>query len=52
MLGLALAAALILDHRTGWRNSLFRLVYFLPFAVPGVVAALVWGYLYGQHSVP
>ncbi len=52
MLGLALAAALMLDNRTGWRNSLFRLVYFLPFAVPGVVAALIWGYLYGQSFGP
>ncbi len=52
MLGLALAAALILDNRTGWRNSFYRLVYFLPFAVPGVVAALVWGYLYGQQFGP
>jgi multiple sugar transport system permease protein len=52
MLGIALAAALILDQRTGWRSSLYRLVYFLPFAVPGVVAALIWGYLYGQSFGP
>jgi multiple sugar transport system permease protein len=52
MLGLALLAALILDNRTGWRNSFYRLVYFLPFAVPGVVAALIWGYLYGQQFGP
>jgi multiple sugar transport system permease protein len=52
MLGIALAAALILDQRSGWRNSLYRLVYFLPFAVPGVVAALIWGYLYGQSFGP
>ena len=53
MLGLALLAALILDGRTrlaatrstGWS-------IFLPFAVPGVVAALVWGYLYGQQFGP
>lgn len=52
MLGLALTAALLIDSQIFKRVSIFRLVYFLPFAVPGVVAALVWGYLYGQAFGP
>lgn len=52
MLGLALAFALVLDARLIRRLAVFRLGYFLPFAVPSVVAALVWGYLYGQGFGP
>ena len=32
--------------------NVFRLGYFLPFAVPSVVAALIWGYFYGQSFGP
>jgi multiple sugar transport system permease protein len=52
MLGLALLAALLLDSGIIRRTNLMRLAYFLPFAVPGVVAALLWGYLYGQRFGP
>lgn len=52
MLGLALTMALVLDSGIIRRQSFFRLVFFLPFAVPGVVAALIWGYLYGQSFGP
>jgi len=52
MLGLALAFALILDSGVVHRRTIFRLGYFLPFAVPSVVAALMWGYLYGQSFGP
>jgi multiple sugar transport system permease protein len=31
---------------------MFRLVFFVPFAVPTVVAALMWGYLYGPSFGP
>ena len=31
---------------------MFRLGFFLPFAVPTVVAALMWGYLYGPSFGP
>ncbi|MFS0912245.1 carbohydrate ABC transporter permease [Microbacterium sp. 179-I 3D2 NHS] len=49
MLGLALFAALAIDSaRLAWA-PLFRLVVFLPYAVPGVVAALMWGYIYGPN---
>jgi len=52
MLGLALAFALILDSNIIRRQTIFRLGFFLPFAVPSVVAALLWGYLYGQTFGP
>ena len=52
MLGLALVAALILDGGLVRRQTIYRLLLFLPFAVPGVVAALIWGYLYGQAFGP
>lgn len=45
---LALVLALLLD-RERLRGRLFlQLAYFLPFAVPSVVSALLWGYMYGD----
>ena len=52
MLGLALLLALVLDSGVVWFRSIFRLGIFLPYAVPGVVATLVWGYLYGPDFGP
>src|SRR6185503_10121423 len=52
MLGLALLFALILDGKLIRSQTIFRLGYFLPFAVPSVVAALIWGYFYGQSFGP
>jgi len=52
MLGLALLFALILDGKLIRRQTIFRLGYFLPFAVPSVVAAVMWGYFYGQSFGP
>jgi len=47
MLAISLFAALALDSsRLRWA-SLYRITLFLPFAVPGVIAALMWGFLYG-----
>lgn len=49
MLLLALCAALALDSaRLRWA-PLYRLSVFLPYAVPAVVAALMWGFMYGKH---
>src|SRR5437016_12485780 len=47
MLGLALLFALLLDSGFTWFRTLFRLGFFLPYAIPTVVSALLWGYLYG-----
>ncbi len=52
MLGLALIFALLLDSGVIRRLTIFRLGFFLPFAVPSVVAAVLWGYLYGQSFGP
>jgi len=52
MLGMALIFALILDSVNLRRPTIFRLGFFLPFAVPSVVAALMWGYWYGQAFGP
>ena len=49
MLGLALFFALALDSGRARGSKVLRLLIFLPYAVPGVVAVLMWGYLYGQQ---
>jgi multiple sugar transport system permease protein len=49
MLALALFAALALDSaRLRW-TPLYRLSIFLPYAVPAVVASLMWGFMYGSQ---
>src|SRR3954453_5386145 len=48
MLGLALFFALAIDSGRARGSKAVRLLIFLPFAVPGVVGVLMWGYLYGQ----
>ncbi|MEU3497690.1 carbohydrate ABC transporter permease [Kitasatospora cineracea] len=45
MLGLALAVALLLDSRSARFRNGYRLVYFLPYALPGAVAAVMWSFL-------
>lgn len=49
MLVVALGLALLLDSPYARSRTLFRLVYFLPYAVPGVIAALMWGFLYSPE---
>ncbi|GHJ45160.1 ABC transporter permease [Catellatospora sp. TT07R-123] len=46
MLGLALLFALLLDSARARLPRFSRIAIFLPFAVPGVVATLLWGFLY------
>jgi multiple sugar transport system permease protein len=52
MLGLALVFALILDSGRVWLGPLLRLGVFVPYAVPTVVAALMWGFIYGHDFGP
>lgn len=52
MLGLALFFALVLDSGRLRMPRVVRLGVFLPYAIPGVIAALMWGYLYGQDFGP
>ncbi|SER50131.1 multiple sugar transport system permease protein [Streptomyces sp. yr375] len=46
MLGVALLFALMLDSDKVRLAPFTRLAIFLPYAIPGVVAALLWGFLY------
>jgi multiple sugar transport system permease protein len=46
MLGVALVLALLFDSSVTRFKRFFQLSVFLPYAVPGVVAALLWGFLY------
>ncbi|MEQ4722889.1 sugar ABC transporter permease [Nonomuraea sp. B19D2] len=49
MLLLALGCALAIDSgRLRW-PAMFRITIFMPYAVPAVVAALMWGYMYGDQ---
>jgi multiple sugar transport system permease protein len=52
MLGLALVLALVLERPVTWMRGLFRTVYFLPYAVPGVLGALLWSFLYDPSLSP
>jgi multiple sugar transport system permease protein len=45
MIGLAILLALFLDSPYCRGRKAFALVYFLPYAVPGVIAAIMWGFL-------
>ena len=49
MLGLALVAALAIDSARLHASGFFRIVIFLPYAVPAVVAVLMWGFMYGDR---
>lgn len=51
-LGLALFFAVALDSGVVRWAPFFRLTFFVPYAIPGVVAALMWGFLYGPSFGP
>jgi multiple sugar transport system permease protein len=52
MLGLALLFALLLDSRRVGARRFSRLAIFLPYAVPAVIATLLWGFLYLPRVSP
>ncbi|MFC6091239.1 carbohydrate ABC transporter permease [Saccharothrix lopnurensis] len=52
MLGAALVAALALDAVTTRFAAAFRLIAFMPYAVPTVIGALMWGFLYSRTFGP
>ena len=52
MLGLALLLALLLDSPLVRGTKFFRLAFFAPYAVPGVIAAIMWGFLYSPNLSP
>jgi multiple sugar transport system permease protein len=52
MLGGALALALLLDSSLTRAKRFFQFGFFLPHVVPGIIAALIWLYLYTPHVSP
>ncbi|WP_328727510.1 carbohydrate ABC transporter permease [Streptomyces sp. NBC_00259] len=52
LLGGALALALLLDSALARARRFFQLALFLPHAVPGIIAALIWVYLYTPQLSP
>lgn len=48
----ALVLALVMDSLAARWVGFFRLVYFLPYAIPGVIAAILWAYLYSPNLSP
>ena len=52
MLAISVFLAVVLDMGLIRFGSVFRLLYFVPFAIPGVVAAIMWGYLLVPNLSP
>lgn len=51
-MALSLAAALVLDAVTSRLARFSRLMIFVPYAVPAVIGALMWGFLYSPNLGP
>ncbi|WP_347038565.1 sugar ABC transporter permease [Glutamicibacter halophytocola] len=49
MLGISLLVALAVDSGRLYGSDFFRISVFLPYAVPAVVASLMWGFMYGTR---
>ena len=52
MMAIAILMALIFDAGIIWGRRFFQTAAFLPHAIPGVIAALVWGALYLPQISP
>ncbi|MEV5018010.1 carbohydrate ABC transporter permease [Streptomyces sp. NPDC053780] len=52
MVGGALVLALLVDSTLARAKRFFQLAYFLPHAVPGLIAAIIWGFLYTPGLSP
>ena len=52
MLGIALIGALALDGISSRFSKVYRLIAFMPYAVPTVIGALMWGFLYSTNFGP
>ncbi|MDR7187102.1 multiple sugar transport system permease protein [Microbacterium trichothecenolyticum] len=48
----ALVAALVLDTLVTWLSKLSRLLIFAPYAIPIVIGALMWSFLYSPRFGP
>lgn len=52
MIMLALIIALLLDSAVARAKSFFRVVFYMPTIVPGLIAAIIWTYLYTPGVSP
>lgn len=52
MVAVSLVLALLLDSTIVRFRRFFRLSFFVPYAVPGVIAAIMWGSLYAPNLSP
>jgi multiple sugar transport system permease protein len=52
MMVVALTLALLMDSAVFRFRRFFRLAFFIPYAVPGVVAVIMWGFFYSPTSSP
>ncbi|MFK4690075.1 carbohydrate ABC transporter permease [Streptomyces pristinaespiralis] len=52
MVGGALLLALLVDSAMARAKKFFQLAFFLPHAVPGLIAAIIWGFLYTPGLSP
>lgn len=51
-IGVALVVALVLDTLTTLLSKVSRLAIFVPYAIPGMIGALMWGFLYSPSFGP
>ena len=51
-IGVALVAALVLDTLATRLSKFSRLMIFAPYAIPGMIGALMWGFLYSPRFGP
>ena len=51
-MAISLAIALVIDIVTTRFARFSRLMIFLPYAIPGVIGALMWGFLYSKNFGP
>jgi multiple sugar transport system permease protein len=52
MMTVALVLAMLMDSSVIRLRRFFRLAFFIPYAVPAVVAAIMWGFFYSPDSSP
>jgi multiple sugar transport system permease protein len=48
----AVGLALLIDSASARFPRIFRIIFFIPYGVPGVIAALLWGFLYIPATSP
>ena len=52
MLVSALVLGLLLDSTVVYLKRFFRIAFFVPYGIPGVIAAIMWGFIYSPNLSP